>query len=90
MLSVKKIFFSALGIGLISGIGWMALINGILGHADMQRGLIAFVILQGAGAYGLATIYKRLMIIWDLAISFPGKPITAKGVLNNAEYERKD
>jgi len=88
MLSVKKIFFSALGIGLMSGIGWMSLLNGILGHADLQRGLIAFVILQGLGGYGLAIIYKRLMNIWDLAISFPGKPITAEGVLNNAKYER--
>ena len=90
MLSVKKIFFTALLVGLMSGIGWMSLLNGILGHADLQRGMLAFVILNGGGSYCFSIIYKRLMNIWNLSISFPGKPSTEEGVLYNAEYARKN
>ncbi len=70
-MSVKTIFAAGGVIGLLTGIAIMYLMNGILGHASMREGLIAFVIFQGTATITLALIFKRTKVIWNLPVHIP-------------------
>lgn len=70
-MSVSKIFISGIIIGLLNGIAIMYLLNGILGHASMKEGILAFVSLEAVSMFALSLIFKNLQTIWNVSISYP-------------------
>ena len=67
-MSVSKIFISGVLIGLLTGIGIMYLINGLLGHAEMKEAILAFLVFEGIAVVGLIKVFKQLKYIWGISL----------------------
>ena len=70
-LSVSKIFMSGVIIGLLTGIGVMYLLNGILGHSQMKEAILAFLTFEAVALFALLIVFKRLQNIWNISIRYP-------------------
>jgi len=70
-LSVSKIFKVGAVIGLLTGIAIMYLLNGILGHASIKEGIIAFLTFEGVALFALMLIFKQLQTVWNISIRYP-------------------
>ena len=70
-LSISTIFKIGSMFGLLTGIALMYLLNGVLGHASIREGIVAFLILQGLALIGPFLIFKRLQNIWSISVQYP-------------------
>ena len=71
-ITINRIFYISVSIGLCGGVSIMYLLNGILGHMPMIEAFLAFLSFAGVGAFALFKILKILIPFWLLPISADG------------------
>jgi len=68
---ISKLFLAASTMGLLTGIAIMYFLNGLLGHASLKEGVIAFAIFQGIAFFIGSMVFTRVRNIWNLTIRYP-------------------
>jgi len=70
-MSICKIFYLSVIVGLCNGVASMYLLNGMLGHAKMSEAWIGFFILSGIGVFTLYKLIVKLRPMWNVTITYP-------------------
>lgn len=71
-ITINRIFYISVSIGLLSGVSIMYLLNGILGHMPLVNAVLAFLSFAGICIFALLKLLKILIPIWLLPISIDG------------------
>ena len=70
-MSICKIFYLSVIVGLCNGVASMYLLNGILGHAKMSEAWIAFFTIGGVGVFTLYKLIVKLKPMWTITVQYP-------------------